>query len=346
MLNAGWWPRLLLLAHVAVPAAAHAQDVDFQALGKTLATDFLQTKLPTALELYWLNTDNDEESLALRYDWNSNREWKATDFGNDAADGTVNFGGRRSNVFARGNYVHKDDVNPSELSEIGAEWQQRWFPVYVANPLTEAQGQSLQRCLQDGGFGVTVEDCRERLDFGPTGMSYWYVDIDANAKIEGDQQFDERNYVFGVHTNLSRKLGTQRFIVNPILTLGLEQVDPANDTERNALLMEDDRYERLYAKLGFTGHLGTIRNQVVKYSVSVRYFKEISPEDAIEAAGLDSYKYSAFAVQIPAAAIPGFDNTRNSFMLTYGSGELPFNRSSEKTVELGFRHDIDFSEFF
>ena len=313
-------------------------------LGKALATEFLKSKLPAALELYYLdNADNAEESLALRYDWNSNQEWKDDDFGNSS----TNFGGRRSNFFARGNYVHKDDVNPSELSEIGGEWSRRWFKVSVANPLTLEQGDSVQRCVQDSNsFSITTDVCRERLGFGRTQMSYWFVDIDAHAKIEGDQQFDQRHYVYGFNTNLSRKLGEQTLVVNPILTLGLEQVDPTADTARQAVLPADDRYERLYAKVTFTGHIGRIRNQLLKYSLSVRYFKEVSPDAAIEAADLDSYRYSAFAIQIPAAVIPGFDNTRNSFVLSYASGELPFNRTSEKAFELGFRHDIDFGEFF
>ncbi len=352
MVDARLLLQVVCVALVAWPLSGHTQpvDVEVRPLMKTLATDVLKSHLPTGIELYWLdNADSEEESLALRYEWNSNQEWEATDFGDtsNASNTRIDFGGRRANMFVRGNYVQQADVNPSELSEIGGQWSRRWFPVSVTNPLTPEQGQAVQRCvLESNDFAVTSEVCRERLGFGRSDISYWYADVDAHAEIEGDQQFDQRHYVYGVHTNLSRQLGDQRVILNPILSLGLEQVDPANDAARDVVLPEGERYNRVYAKLGFTGQLARIRNQVVKYSVSIRYFKELGADAAIEEADLDSYRYSAFAIQIPAAAIPGFDNARKSFLLTYGSGELPFNRSSEKTFELGFRHDIDFGEFF
>ena len=327
-----------------LPPVSWAQDpVDAGAaeLAKAIATDFLKSKLPASLELYYLDAvDGDAQSLALRYDWSSNQEWKDLGTGTD-------FGGKRTNFFARGNYVHKEDVNPAELSELGASWSRRWFPVRVANPLTAEQGRSVAECVQGAeDFETTVDDCRERLGFGATRMSYWYVEVDGHAKMEGDQQFDQRHYVYGIEASFSRSLGLQRAIVNPILTLALEQVDPKGDTERAAVSPAEDTYDRVYAKLGFTGIVASVREQPIKLNFSVRYFSELSPEQAIEDAGLDAYRYSVVALQVPAALFPGFDNTRNSFVLSYANGKLPFNRSSESAFELGFRHDIDFAELF
>lgn len=332
----------LVLAALAALGISPARAQSPHELAEAVAREFLSHKLPAALELYYLDTkDSDRQSLAIRYDWNSNQEWK-DDFGDAGTD----FSGSSHNVFVRGNYVDEEDANPSELSEIGASWSRRWFPISVANPLSEEEGRIVQRCVLNGGFGTTVEDCRVQSGFEPTRMSYWYVDVDAHAKIEGDQRFDQRHYTYGVEANFSKSLGGQRWILNPVLTLGFEQVDPKGDLAREAAGASEDIYGRAFGAIGFTSNLGRVRGQTIKLSFSLRYFSEISPEAAVRAAGLDTYRYTAVALQIPAATFPGFDNTRNSFVLSYATGELPFNRSSDKTLELGFRHDVDFSEFF
>jgi len=316
---------------------------EIKRLAEAVAIDFVKDKLPAEIELYYLdNTDNDDQSMAIRYNWNATHNW-TDDFGDSGLD----FSGSRSNFFARGNYAFKDDVNPSELSEIGADWTRRWFPISVSNPLTAEQGVQVQKCLQASeDFSVTSELCREQLGFGATQMSYWYVDFDVHAKVEGDQRFDQRAYAYGFETNLSRDFGTQTWFTHPILTVGVEQVDPKGNLARDAVLATDEIYTRAYGELGFTGILGKINDQNIKLNFSFRYFQELSPEVAIKTAGLDTFQYTVIALQIPAAAIPGFKNPRNSFVLSFADGKLPYNVTSETTIELGFRHDIDFSEFF
>lgn len=330
---------------VASTGPVQAQQVrgEVKEQAKELAVSFVGNMLPAELELYYLdNADNSGQSMAIRYDWSTNHGW-TDDFGDSGMD----FSGSKSDFFARGNYVFKDDVNPSELSEVGGSWTRRWFPINVANPLDSQQGQQVQACQQgDPTFTLTVEDCRERLGFGRTQLSYWYVDVDVHAKVEGDQSFDQRNYVFGVETNLSRNFGSQKLILNPVLTLGIEQVDPKRNEARAAVMATDDVYTRAYGEFGFTGSVARIRGEDIKLNFSVRHFRELGPEDVISDAGLDTFTYSVVALQIPAVLIPGFDNPRNSFVLSYADGELPFNVSSETTFELGFRHDVDFGAFF
>ena len=339
--------RVLLLAIMSgVTCAGHAQEPAsdvVRALAKNAAIDLLNDTLPTALELYYFeNTGNSDQSLALRYDWNSANKWS-----DEPGANGLDFSGSRSNFFARGNYVFKDDVNPSEMSEIGADWTRRWFTFDVNQALTEEQGVEVQQCLLDDETGeLTADDCRARLGFDRTNLSYLYIDFDVHAKLEGDQQFDQRAYAYGVETNLSRNFGSQRFFVHPILTLGVEQVDPKGNLARDAVMASDDIYTRAYGEFGFTGLLGRLNGQNVKLNFAIRYFRELGPEEAIEAAGLDTFRYTVIALQIPAAAIPGFDNTRNSFVLSFANGKLPYNVGSETTFEIGFRHNVDFAEFF
>lgn len=324
---------------------ANAQDVppELSKIAKDAALDLVKERLPSAIEIYYLdNTDSDEQSLAIRYDWNSNNSW-ADDFGESGMD----FSGSRANLFIRGNYVFKDIVNPSELSEIGASWTKRWFKIRSDYVLEPAESQAVQICLLENSenFDVDVERCRQIVGVQKTKLSYWYVDLDFHGKVEGDQSFDQRNYVFGLETNLSRKFGEQKLFLNPILTLGIEQVDPKGNVAREAVMASDDIYTRAYGRFGFTGVVGKINEQNIKLNVYTRYFQEISPEQAIKDAGLDTFHYTVVALQVPAAIFPGFSNARNSFVLSYATGELPFNQSSETTFELGFRHNLDLSGF-
>jgi len=312
-------------------------------LAQELISSFINDRLPAELELYYFaNTENDDQSPAIRYNWNATNKWV-----DDSGDSGMDFSGSRSNFFARGNYVFQDDVNPSELSEIGASWTHRWFPINIANPLTTEQGIEVQECIKaSSGFDTTVEDCRNRLGFGSTQLSYWYTDLSFHGKVEGDQSFDQRNYVYGAKTSLSRNFGAQKLFLNPILTLGIDQVDPKGNLAREAVGASDDIYTRAYGAFGFTGILARVKDQNIKLNFSVRHFQEISPEEVISNAGLDDFTYTVIAFQVPAAIFPGLDNPRNSFVLSYATGELPFNVTSETTIELGFRHDVDFAEFF
>jgi hypothetical protein len=314
-------------------------------LAKQMATAYVNNLLPAQLGLYRLqNQGNDGQSLALRYDWNSDKDW-VDDSGTNGTD----FSGTSSSLFAHGNYVFSNEtVNPSELSEIGAKWSRRWFPITVSNPLNKEQALKVQQCMSDpsSDFSVTVEDCRRKLGYGETRMKYWYVDVGAHVKVEGDQEFDQRHYAYGLEANFSRSFGAQTLFVNPILTFGVDQVDPKGDKARLTVSENEKIFTRLYGKVGFTSNLFQIDGHTIKLNYSLRYFREINSETAIKTAGLDTFHYSAIAVQIPALLLPGFDNANNSFIFSYSYGELPFNLRSEKTFEIGFRHNIDLSGFF
>ncbi len=349
-------PRFATITAFALVLTIQSSEIIAQALTsneraavRQAAANFLQTKLPSAIEIYVLeNTDDSRQSLAARYEWTSTREWEDEIEETGTRDNaTLRFDSGMRNIFVRGNYVRQEEMNPSEMSEIGATWARRWFRVSAENRLTSKEGDQVQQCMDNAhDFAVGPEECREQLGFMPLRLSYWYADVDLHAKIEGDQQFDKRHYVYGIETSLSRGFESQGVIANPILTVGIEQVDPKGDKVRDEFLVSDAIYDRAYAKVSFTGTFGRVAGQLITYSASYRYFKELNPELPIARSGLDSFGYAAIAVRVPAVLVPGLDNSRNSLVLTYAKGKLPFNRTSEATVELGFRHNVNLEEFF
>ncbi len=340
----------LAFTSLAFVFATQAQEAspppNVEDLLKERAVGFVQEQLPSFIELVYLDADEaGERSFAIEYDWTSNRDWE--DHIEQAPSGEgINFGGSHYHAFAKGNYVFQDDVRPAQLSEIGGAWSRRWFPVSY-NLLNATQSQEVQKCVAEAA-DVTVgpDECRALLGYDLTNLSYRYFDFSVQGKIEGDQSFDQRQYAYGLKASYSQNLGRQKFIVNPVISLALEQVDPVENDRRQMVLADDDVYDRIAAELRFTGRVATINRQHIKLNVSLRYFMEIDPERAIEDAGLDTFFYKVFAFQIPAATFPGLDNQRSSFTLSYTDGELPFNLQSEQTFELGWRHDFDIGDLF
>ncbi len=302
--------------------------------------EFANERLPEFVELKYLEKpDSNETSTALSYDWNSQKDW--VDEISATADG-LRFDGRGYNATAKGSYTFSDSYENTENSQLGIEYQWRRFPVYF-NRLSEEDGLRIQQCvLESEGFEVTVDDCRTRLGFNPTQLSYSFFDIDFHAKMEGDQKFDQRNYVYGFEMNYSQNLGDQSFLLYPILTLGLEQVDPKHDTKRQAAFASNDTYDRAYAEFSATSGGFELFGQNLKFSYSWRYYRELSPEPAIESAGLDRFRYSAIALQVPTAILPWFSGEQNNFMITYASGSLPLVLDDEQTISIGWQTDIDF----
>ena len=105
---------------------------------------------------------------------------------------------------------------------------------------------------------------------------------------------------------------------------------PTNDKDRAAILRTEEDYNRANVEIAMTSPVGTLQGKQVKFEWSWRYFKEIGAEDAIKAAGLDRFRYSAATLRHDAG-----------WQLTYSSGKLPLNRQSDKVWELGYRFKLD-----
>lgn len=310
------------------------------------ALKFISESLPSFLELKYLDQDKSgNQSVALKYDWNSSQDWDDDILPTNSG---LSISGSKYNAFAKGSYAFADEVESDENSNIGVEYKWRWFPTYFKR-LTLEDGESVQQCLLDSAeneddfdaFETTDADCARQLGFIATTLDYRYFDVDFHANLEGDQKFDQRNYVYGFELNYSQNLGSQTYILNPILTIGLEQVDPKKDIKRQAAFANADSYDRAYAEFGVTSGGIPLLGQEVKLSYSWRYYQELSPDKTIEDANLDSFRYSAFAIQIPTTILPWFEDEGNSFIFTYASGELPLSLQSEQTFSLGWKSDFD-----
>lgn len=65
------------------------------------------------------------------------------------------------------------------------------------------------------------------------------------------------------------------------------------------------------------------------FEINYRYFREVSADAAIEAAGLDRYKYAAYKLSFA-----------NNLFVAYATGKLPFDRTSDQIVRVGFSYNL------
>jgi len=359
---------MLVLILVSTPNYVLSEE-----LGKedalSVARSFLNAKLPEYIQIDYAQSDgNSEQSWAIRYDYDSSKDWELEPQAN--ADRTsYDFGGSGYSLFAKGNYAFSENDNLEDYSEIGGSYKKRWFSIRASLvPLTEEQQQAVNGCLEEHAddFSYTVDKCREMLNFGRTKLAHIYLDLDVHAKVEGNQDFGERNYVYGFEMSFSAmpeedswlhaanifefpgrllREKTISYLQLPIFTIGIEQVDPKEDTAREDL-DEGEGYSRLYAQIKHTSPLGRIRGQPVKLNFSWRHFQELSPSQAIQDADLDTFEHYTVAVQLPSAIIPSFEEDKSRFVISYSSGELPFSRRDEEVFRIGWQSSVDFSELF
>lgn len=340
-------PRYLFIT-LAAAQAVHAQEVDIanllgtEKISAEQGVDFINRTLPESFQLEYLeNDDSGERSLGIRYDWSSQQDWE-TNIQRD--NGQLLIRGSKYNVFADGYYAFQDEVSSTEKSQAGVSYKFRYMPISFT-PLTAQQSANVQNCIiRENDAAIGFEQCRAIEGYDHTNLNYQYFDIDFHAKMEGDQTFDQRNYAYGFELSYARNFGTQKYLLDPILTLGLEQIDPVKDVMRQAVLAGNETYDRAYVEFSFTGNLGKIRGKSVRLNYSWRYFRELSPDQLIEDAGLDRHRYSVVALEVPTSIIPMIVSDENSFVLSYASGSLPFSLQSEQTFAIGWKTNIDFEE--
>lgn len=116
----------------------------------------------------------------------------------------------------------------------------------------------------------------------------------------------------------------------PSLAVAVEQVDPEEDDIRASIDPTLKSFARVRADLSYSSTLFKLSNdQVYRASFTYRYFHELSPEKAIEAANLDSFNYRTFAIHTP-----------NNIVISYSKGRLPFDAGSEAMFKVGWENNF------
>jgi hypothetical protein len=209
-----------------------------------------------------------------------------------------------------------------------------------------------ERCVRAHGIDKMVQ--------AEPGASYYWVDF--HGGIEANQDYSDSRTLFGLagayaYQPSAARASTNivdapfRFLRNafsdrgnyvapyPSVLLALERLDAADDDTRTALTTKTT-YTRAKAEVAFNTIVANISQHVVRFNVSYRYFHELSAPDAIEAAGLDSFDFVSASLRFPARLLPLFPSDDYELFVSFTSGQLPFNPSSDKAIEVGFATNI------
>lgn len=357
--------RISILMVALFSSTSFSQDYDVNP--ESIAQAFVNNYFPEFLELgYTKSEEGSDESWLVKYDYDSSKKW---DLNPKIKDNIYSFDTGGTAFFAKGSYTFSDDANPNDYSQVGGELKKRWLKVKVlSKQLSKTEMNEVDKCLADDlTWSKTINKCREDLGFGGSEFEMIYFDLDVHLKIEGNKDFDERNYVYGIGVKFSAmprknswihalnifeypgrllRKGGDPYTIWPIFSLGVEQVDPKEDARRIALLSTTDRYDRIYGEVKHTSPLGSIKNSPVKLSLSYRYFEEIDAPDAIKAEKYDVSQYYTVTFQVPSSILPSVKTSQSEFIISYSEGELPFGLTDEKIFEIGWRTNVEFTKMF
>jgi len=121
----------------------------------------------------------------------------------------------------------------------------------------------------------------------------------------------------------------------PSLLLSIERLDASDDDVRNALTTKDT-FTRGKAEIAFNTIVASIDQQVLRFTVSYRYFHEFSAPQPIKDADLDHFDYLNATLRFPAKVLPFVQSDDFELYVAYTTGQLPFDQSSDQAIEVGF----------
>jgi hypothetical protein len=184
--------------------------------------------------------------------------------------------------------------------------------------------------------------------------SHVFWDLSGNVRLESDQAFDTRQFVYGAV--LGGKLttpGTQplnvvdlpfaavRWLTGsdrtfsprgstiPSVQLEIAAVDPRKD-ERRATLGETGIFPRVRFESGFRTPVYTRPDgRRIFFDADYRLYQELGASAAVEREELDRFSYFAAALVSP-----------DGPFVSYSTGRLPFDRQKDRVFELGFTFDF------
>jgi hypothetical protein len=237
----------------------------------------------------------------------------------------------------------------------------------------KAVGDAFQRCLLDvPEASDSAEARRERdaqidkcvVDSGVDAMvrnedsaSYYWLDF--HGGVEGNQDYSDSRTLFGLSgayafqpdrdlqrfnvLDLPFRLLRDSFSTGqsaytapfPSLLLSVERLDASDDDARKALTTKDT-YTRANTEIAFNTIVASINQQVVRFTVSYRYFYEFSAPQGIKDAGLDRFDYLNAQLRFPAKMLPLVESDDFELYVAYTTGQLPFDQGSDKALEVGF----------
>ncbi len=216
-------------------------------------------------------------------------------------------------------------------------------------------------------LGLLQEKCADDFSSQKFQNNSFIFKLAGNYQFESDSDFDQQQHAYGVKTRIVYKTSSKSILqyFNPLewapsfvkmlvgdgfkisdskrvtapkpfneaylpsFLLAVEQVDPKEDEKRKLIDPDLEKYERFRSDISYSSTLFKVGDDVYRTSFTWRYFKEISANEDIRDADFDEHNYLTIAIHTP-----------QNLVISYSTGQLPFDASSEKMFKVGWRFEF------
>lgn len=300
-------------------------------------------------------TDSNKTSLGFSYRWDYEfNKKRSQDY-------------RRSEILAKfnadGNIAFKQNLNPNDFQSGKFDIGLHGFLGGTVNKsdverIAEFNKINVKLTAIDDSVELAASPLWNEITDAMGITNQYHYNISARAGWEGKQDFKTSQYTYGLQVRFSAKAysdknplsqlnmldypfavirfltGTDRAInpygaALPIITLGVERVDPSKDTLRKSVSGTLDQFTRIRFETGFRTLLAEIDKITLYFNASYQYFKEVSPSPEIKAAHVDRFSYISFSI-----------TAADNYFVSYSYGKLPFDRTDNAKYALGFKFNL------
>lgn len=258
-------------------------------------------------------------------------------------------------IEARGDLAVNAEENPNDLIEAGASFN--LFQGIGGIDPTYKPSREAQKALQDQITAAARGDETARKlavkEFTSHMRPQFFYDVSGHGKIETDQKFKDRQYVFGGAVALvfrdwrqSSDVGyfnildypfaaIRSFANNepfapsgrtfPSLVVGVDQIDPSDNDARLAIDPSDDLFTRLRIEAAFKTPFMQWKDDTLFFRATYRHFQELDPSTAIRAAKLHRSQFFVAVLDLPL-----------NFNVSYSTGKLPLDQTNDNVYAVGW----------
>ncbi|MFY0631264.1 MAG: hypothetical protein JXR05_12840 [Flavobacteriaceae bacterium] len=198
---------------------------------------------------------------------------------------------------------------------------------------------------------------KERAQYIKLSDQYYFA-FGAKASLEADQRFIKKQYTYGATLELGAKgwdnnstlsklnifdypFALIRWITGtdtkfepygstiPTVYIGLDNVNPQNDVQRQAITGNLDPFGRVNVQSSFRTFVSRIQNENIFFNANIRYYQELNASQAIKNAKLADHFYFVMALE-----------STTGLYVSYAKGTLPFDAISDEVYSVGFNYKL------
>ena len=307
------------------------------------------------LEFKSFNTSNDDLTglgLAYRYSKNIKRD--------ELVSRAATQSGLSLSFDAEGNIAFEREINPRDFLQTSVDFAffrstggaVRTTPA-VRNELNAMEDVLTSIQTEEELFASPVwQTFLAAMQHSMTTQTYW--ELGASVRYESNQAFTAKQLVYSGQLGLDVKAWndgatlarwnlidwpaalvrlldgvdtrfTPRGSTIPTVLTAIDWVDPSDNAVREAV-GEMDSYPRFRIETAYKSLVAEHADHEVYWLMDLRYYREISPPDAIKAINADDFLYFVTALTIG-----------ESLYVSYSDGRLPFDAADDRVYELGFK---------